>query len=281
MVWDPTHEAVLLFGGGTPAGLTRDLDAWDGSSWSRLAADGPQPRDDALLVADPRRGVVVLFGGRAGERVLNDTWEWDGAAWTQVEVDGPPPRIHAAAAFDAVSRRVILYGGSSTGDEPRLDTWAWDGSAWSQIGDTGIPGLVPTRMAWDPVLGQVVTLAVDLETEVEPGLYGSQLFGWTGKAWKRVGDGPPPFSPLQSFIEGPRHPMFVDGGALQNAFTTWEWSGAGWERLATGGPSPRNGQSVAFDAKRHELVLFGGFLDGVDLGDTGRLSDGAWHEVRE
>ncbi|HUQ44314.1 MAG TPA: hypothetical protein VM451_07920, partial [Candidatus Limnocylindria bacterium] len=99
-------------------------------------------------------------------------------------------------------------------------------------------------MAWDPVLAKVVTLAVDLRAEVQPALYASELWGWSGSAWNRVGDGPPPFSPLQSFVEGPRHPIFVDGGALQGAFTTREWSGESWDSIATGGPSPRNGQAV-------------------------------------
>jgi hypothetical protein len=279
MAWDPVHEVVLLFGGGTSHGLSRDLDAWDGTRWALLASDGPEARDDALLVADPARGVVVLFGGRAGDRVFTDTWEWDGATWAEREVAGPPARVHAAAAYDAASNRVLVYGGVGPGDVTRRDTWAWDGTTWTELDAAGIPDRIPTRMAWDGISRQLITLAVDLRTEVHPGLYGSELWGWTGKAWTRVGDGPPPFSPLQSFVEGPRHPIFVDGGALQDELTTWEWSGEAWHVIAPGGPGPRNGQSVAFDATRHELILFGGFRDGVELGDTWRLVHGAWTQV--
>ena len=46
------------------------------------------------------------------------------------------------------------------------------------------------------------------------------------------------------------------------------WDGNQWSTIATGGPPPRYGFSLAFDRARGELVLFGG-SDGTSLnGDT-------------
>ena len=279
MAWDPNGEVVLLFGGDTESGQTNALDAWDGATWTRLATDGPTARNDALLVADPARHVMVLFGGRAGERVFDDTWTWDGARWSEVDVEGPPPRVHASAAFDAGSKRVLLYGGVSAGDEPLHDTWAWDGTAWALVDDTGIPGLVPTGMAWDPTLDRPLVLAVDLAAPSGDQTYPSSLWGWTGSGWELEAEGGPSFSPLQSFVEGPRHPWLVDGGVVQGTFATLEWTGEAWASLPGAAPSVRNGQAAAFDAVRHQLVLFGGSLGDRTFGDTWRIDGGAWHEV--
>ena len=41
----------------------------------------------------------------------------------------------------------------------------------------------------------------------------------------------------------------------------------------------RNGQAVALDHERGELVLFGGFVDNTVFGDTWLFDDGAWREV--
>jgi len=49
------------------------------------------------------------------------------------------------------------------------------------------------------------------------------------------------------------------GGAGLAAFNdTWEWDGASWALRSTSGPSPREGHSLAFDADRGVVVLFGG-----------------------
>jgi hypothetical protein len=282
MAWDPAHEVTLLFGGDTERGPTNDLEAWDGAAWSLLASDGPPARNDAILVADPARGVVVLFGGRTSGHVFTDTWEWDGSAWHELDVQGPPARVHAAAAYDPTAKRVIVHGGAAAGDVTLRDTWAWDGTAWTRLDEAGIPDRVPSGMAWDATLEQVVVLAVDLSADDGSGLYPSEVWGWSGKGWERIGDGPPPFSPLQSFVSGPGHPLFVDGGAVQGELTARTWTGDAWDPAATAaaaGPDPRNGQAAAFDAEREELVVFGGFLGDRTFGDTWLLADGTWREL--
>ena len=280
MAWDPRAESVVLFGGDTMRGPVSDLYGWDGEAWRLLAAAGPRPRMDAVLVADLERGVLVLHGGRMGERVYTDTWTWDGEAWTEANAPGPPARVHPAAAFDQESGRILLYGGFGVDDGPLADTWAWDGAAWSRLDAGGIPDRAPAGMAWDGELDRVVMLVVDLDAETEDSLYPSELWAWSGASWTRLpGDGPR-FSPLQPFVEGPRHPWLVDGGVVQGAFATLEWTGEAWTPL--GGPAPpvRNGHVAAFDAVRHQLVLFGGFVGDRTFDDLWLLDGGAWREVR-
>lgn len=278
MTWDPTSQTILLFGGDNNFGASNEFNAWDGTSWAKLGKIGPPSRDDGLLVADPERGVVVLAGGRHDREIRTDTWEWDGASWTNKDVAGIPPRAHAAAAWDPTSKRMIVYGGVD--DTGTLhDTWAWDGTAWTQLDDVGIPGLIVNGMAWDPIRAQLLVLALDLDPAREDQLYPSELWGWTGQGWEQVATGGPSFSPLQQFVAGPRHPWLIDGGVIQQKFSTYEWMGEAWTQLDSAAPPIRNGQAVAFDPVRHQMVLFGGFVPGTVFGDTWVLDDGAWREV--
>ena len=50
-------------------------------------------------------------------------------------------------------------------------------------------------------------------------------------------------------------------------------------KIAGAAPPVRNGQAVAFDHERGQLVLFGGFLGNVMFGDTWVFDDGAWREA--
>lgn len=279
MTWDPTSQTILMYGGDSNAGPSNAMDAWDGTAWKKVTALGPRARDDGLFVADPDRGVVILSGGRSGQTVLTDTWEWDGTAWKDVTAHGPSPRAHAAAAYDPTSKRMILYGGVDDAGT-RYDTWAWDGTAWTELDTKGIPGRVANYMAWDATLEQLLVLAVNLDAETSNHLYPSELWGWTGTRWKLVADGGPSFSPLQRFVEGPKHPYLIDGGGLQNHFSMYEWTGgADWTVLAGAAPSARNGQAAAWDPVRKQLVMFGGFLGNTVFGDTWIFESGAWREV--
>src|SRR5262249_23704884 len=50
---------------------------------------------------------------------------------------------------------------------------------------------------------------------------------------------------------------------------TWELKGDTWTKVEVPGPGSRNVASMAYDAKRKRVVLFGGFgEDGVYRGDT-------------
>lgn len=100
MAYDSRRGRVVIFGGGlqlpdgqfppdTTGAWLRDLWAWDGRHWTRLAAGGPPSRGGQPgLAYDELRDRLVLFGGGH----LDGTWEWDGRGWRQVS-DPPERRI--------------------------------------------------------------------------------------------------------------------------------------------------------------------------------------------
>src|SRR5262249_11438863 len=95
--YDPTNNALILFGGykldGT--GDSADTWKWDGTTWTQLAlAPAPNPgrRDAPGSAFDIKHNILVVYGGQhAG--TIGDTWTWDGATWSQAYgVPYPSPR---------------------------------------------------------------------------------------------------------------------------------------------------------------------------------------------
>jgi hypothetical protein len=70
------------------------------------------------------------------------------------------------------------------------------------------------------------------------------------------------------------------GGDIYNLLgDTWTWDGATWtERLTSSAPSPRVGSGMAYDAARHQTVLFGGTDAYIYLNDTWTWDGTAWTE---
>ena len=184
--------------------------------------DNPGVRNAHALAYDGR--VVVLFGGATESGVVGDTWGWDGKDWPRLAVGGPPARTFPAVAGGWRSR-VFLFGGSRVlfGD----DTVAENRDATKRLfADT-----------WT----------------------------WDGARWTEVaGPQPPARSEAAAAWDPKRKRMVLFGGYTWKAGVreylqdTWEFNGAAWARFSTGGPSPRAGAAMAFDAELGQVVLFGG-----------------------
>jgi hypothetical protein len=234
--------------------------------------------------------VVWLHGGRSASGSarpsLSDTWEWDGQRWAQLipnrSPDAPPARTHPVTAWDPGFERLVLYGGIDDSEVFLADTWAFDGTAWEQLEVTAPAGRwAASDMTWDPGRETLVVLAVDLDARDASDLYAARLWYLDGAAWRlEPGDGPP-FSPIQPLVAAADNLVFVDGGALQGSSETWTWDGTAWQLAADGSPGPRNGQALAYDARRDRVVLFGGY-DGVrDVVDLWEWDGSVWAEVRQ
>ena len=72
-----------------------------------------------------------------------------------------------------------------------------------------------------------------------------------------------------------------DGGSQYHG-DTWEWDGASWTQLSTGGPSPRRSHAMVYDTARGVTVLFGGFYYSGGshyYGDTWEWDGATWTSV--
>jgi len=94
MVYDPTRDRIVLFGGlhylGPPY-ERGDTWEWDGATWlPRSFGPGPAPRGRHVLEFDHATGRVVLFGGAEWIlTVLGDTWEYFNLTPARFEPLGP------------------------------------------------------------------------------------------------------------------------------------------------------------------------------------------------
>lgn len=109
--------------------------------------------------------------------------------------------------------------------------------------------------------------------------------------WERMGILPPARYGATMTYDADRDRVLLFGGFTISPSSTdlddlWSWDGFGWARLTTAiRPSPRTYSSMAFDAARHEVVLFGGVrrtqpvpegADPVGLEDTWLWNGTGW-----
>lgn len=138
MEYDEKRKTVIMFGGLTikmPGGQIAlgDTWEWNGSGWSQLHVDGPDPRWGHKMVYDQYMGAIILFGGNNGKTILGDTWIWEGssAGWRKVSSkSNPSARSNHGMIYDSLRRRVLMFGGLSADKVPLNDLWDWNGQEW-------------------------------------------------------------------------------------------------------------------------------------------------------
>jgi hypothetical protein len=147
MGYDEKRKTVILFGGLTikvPGGQIAlgDTWEWNGSGWSQLHVEGPDPRWGHKMVFDYNMGAIVLFGGNNGKTILDDTWIWEGssASWRKMSPEiHPSARSNYGMVYDSMRGRVLMFGGLSADKLPLNDLWEWDGKEWILIMEQAPP----------------------------------------------------------------------------------------------------------------------------------------------
>jgi hypothetical protein len=286
MDYDSVRGVSVLFGGSSDSGPgnLHDTWEWDGTRWTQMTpATSPPPVAGGMMAYDSARGVSVLFGGSGSTGLNSSTWEWDGTNWTQKSpATSPPARVWAAMTYDSVRGRMVLFGGD--GPNGRLaDTWVYDGGTWTQMN----PASSPTprdgpAMAFDPARGRAVLFGGHDSTSRL-----ADTWEWDGANWMQI---PTTTTPSSRFWESlafdtQRGKIVLFGGDhfqpndLGESNDTWEWDGSQWTHdFPAAAPPIRAGQSMAYDAARGRMVVFGGWNAATSpatiYGDTWELGSG-------
>ena len=149
----------------------------------------------------------------------------------QAPATHPSARSEVPMAYDSVRQQVVLFGGNVYSACPCLlnDTWVWDGTNWIQKAPAAAPSVRRGHvMVFDELRQQVV-------------LFGGVTLTGSGG----------------------------EGGFLTLVGDTWVWDGTNWiQKFPVTSPPARVYAAIAYDATRHEVVLFGGLNDTSLLGDT-------------
>jgi cysteine-rich repeat protein len=269
MAWDAGRQRVVLFGGDRQ-GYQDDTWSWDGSTWHHEDAVGaPTARGFHGLVAAPDRGGLVLFGGQ-GQAFLNDTWVLTDR-WRNLTPIRPPARSAPSLARDERRGDLVLFGGGAAA-APLDDTWLWNGAWRATTPVTRPPPRFGPALAYHPGTDRVVMFGGD-DDVVALG----DTWAWDGATWVEqvTSPSPGPRSGPQMVTERGRGDLLLFAGFGYD--DAWRWDGAGWSEVPRVGawPRRRGGHGMAYDERRHRVVLFGGD-DLGRLGDTWEWDGTSW-----
>lgn len=272
MVFDTNRQKTVLFGGFDGTTTLGDTWEYDGTNWTqRTFATAPSARTNAAMAYDPVRQRIVLFGGRdAANALLADTWEFDGTTWSQPTLTGssPSPRESAAAAYDAFSSKVLL-GGGFTGSAPLGDAWLFDGSAW-----TSAPAPLPSPRRESVMVSDVQNQLVYLLGGIgDTGVLGDTRI-WNGSSWSSTANMPGGRYAHAATYDGVHIVLFAgrDGQATLGDTAIFEVSQWGPPAAQLG----RISAAAAYDARRGNIVMFGGLNNGQPLRDHWEWNGTNW-----
>ena len=131
MIYDPTQECMILFGGWL--GSSRADDTWifncSTDEWTQVFPEvSPGPRMSPNMVFDTTSNIVVMFGGTGNDITYDDTWIYNCSSntWTEmVSSEHPCGRYGQCMIYDPVNDRTLLFSGNSVeGMNP--DMWEYD-----------------------------------------------------------------------------------------------------------------------------------------------------------
>jgi cysteine-rich repeat protein len=264
MAYDKARDQVVLFGG-IGGGYRNDTWVFDGTTWiERQPATSPSPRAFSSMTYDHARQEVVLYGGFDGSTGFQETWVWNGTNWTQrTPAASPPLSGLGLSAFDEARNEIVHWLPSST--------WIWNGTTWSPRSVTQPTGGQFEAITFDPV-GQRVILVGPTST-----------WAWSGTAWQQVVVGGLP-SRIDFALAGTDRGVLVFGGQSPAGplfADTWLLKASGWlDQTSTPlSPAARGEHAMCYDARRGEIVLFGGgsaFNRDTVFDDTCVWSRGSW-----
>ncbi len=282
MAYDPALRETVLFGG-TP-GTFGNTWGWDGTTWSVIASNGPDPRQGIEMAYDARTANLVLFGGVGvggpSQVAYSDTWTFDGTWHREHPTVSPPFLTSYAMAYDTATGTVVLTGGGGRiGNDA---TWIWDGTTWSRTASVpfsgGVSGLYGASMSYVPAVRSLVLFG-GFDLSAHPKV-SSATWEWNGRSWSelKLSPSPPARENASSTYDSSAGGLVLFGGyepsLADNGFgnDTWIFDGTRWSFVKTiVSPEPRVSAQFA-DGVVGPPLLFGGY-DSTNLANSGYLHD--------
>jgi putative ATP-grasp target RiPP len=183
------------------------------------------------MIYDPAMGATLLYGGNTYGALYGDTWAYSNVhGWVQLApASSPPPLQGASLAYDPITQTAVLFGGNPFRIGGSGNT---TNQTWTWDGATWsqqFPPVSPPARAWNATNGMVF----------DSHLGRIVLFGGYTSQFVMRDD-------------------------------TWEWDGktATWQqRFPAHSPSARVA-TLAYDESAKQVVLFGGWTNGLAYNDT-------------
>jgi hypothetical protein len=180
-------------------------------------------------------------------------------------------------AFDGNLGRTVMYGGSGT-DE----TWLFTGSVWNHrpTAQTAGPHFVEGGMVFDTGRARLLLFGT-----AGPGAMAG-VAEYDGTTWVQTNtpQAPPVRGGAAFAYDAARGCTVMFGGGIdtprQMLADTWEYGPNGWsQRTPLAAPPGRWFHSLAYDANRSRVVLFGGIDNTTMQDDTWEYDGTTWSRV--
>ncbi|HEY6237703.1 MAG TPA: kelch repeat-containing protein, partial [Thermoplasmata archaeon] len=299
MVFDPTLDAVLLFGGQSDTTFNVLNDTWTfaGGNWTELHPSvAPLARQFLGMTYDAADGYVVLFGGNDNQgTTFSDTWSFQSGNWTNLSgriVGGVGPSARTCElAYDARDAYVVMFSG---GHGISADTWTYQALRWTNLSipaSASPPPRWPGSLAYISSAGAVVLFG-GIPSTINGEYFAQDTWTFVGGNWTQLHPASPPTPRwIAGFADdpadgigllfgggGPDGPLGV-GANLDDAFAflngSWQTISAPAWRLS-GHPPTRAGPAMSYDPAAQAVVLFGGDGNFGMMNDTWLFQNGNW-----
>lgn len=287
-ILDAPRSRMIVFGGTDGTVVLADAGALDltNGHWSAFSPSGTGPGARTSHVAgfDPVANLMVVQGGFDGALRHADAWGVNlvgGPAWTALAPTGaaPAPRSGHAAAFDAARERLVLFAGYASGRRGDAHALSLAGTpAWSVVASPAAPSPRYRHAATpDPLGGALVVGGYDGTFPYPTATWRESEASGTWSVLAPTGPGPTGRY-AHTMVWDPVARRAVAFGGYDGAARLAElWSIAvepvpAWSPLAAGGapPSGRQNHTAVRDARRHRMLVFGGY-DGARRNDAWAL----------
>ncbi len=212
---------------------------------------------------------------------------------------GPPQfgMYNLQLAYDAYDGYLVLFGATGSGPLNGTETWTFSNGSWAQLHPATSPeSCLGSAMTYDPWDHYLVYLGGGNLTKSAHCLSAGQTWTFSGGTWTRryPSLSPPPRQAAAFTNDSADGYLLLFGGACSVGVggmcgDTWTFRGGNWtNRTAPGGPSPRAGAGMTFDASDGYVLMFGGITwpltrNGVTfplmVADTWRYRAGVWKQI--
>lgn len=280
--YDRDRDRIVLFGGahtvvatnGTST-VTNYYDTWefDGTSWTKVADNGPQVIRP-LLSYDELRHQMLMVAEDANLVPSMYTYDFSSHTWNQLHPANMPACVNQAGlAYRKDNGSTMLIGGAcvtSTYTSSSIEeAWEWDGAIWTEV---------TTKSAVTRVTNQAITFDAARGVVTEFG--GTEAFGgprsstysYDPKMVDTEND-PPKFSAdwiphdTNSTTPGPRSlarleadptnkVLYLLNGLTDNSSFSdfWKYQNGGWQRIVADKTPSCGTPLTAFDTDRSKLI---------------------------
>ena len=283
MIYDSTHDCVILFGGE----IARDVDnSWwfynySSNTWTR-AIPTPLSRTRHSMTYDSTHNQVILFGGVDKKGNLNEeTWIYtcSNNSWRNMNpTTKPSARMGHSMVYDSTRDQVILFGGYIGGEQDSDETWIYkyNNNSWKKMD----PLIKPSKredysMVYDSTHDHIILFGgLSYSPSSSNMNFETWIYTYNNNSWKNM-------DPLIKPSARSGHSMVYDsthdqvilfgGWYSQNSDATWIYNFTDniWINMQpTIQPWASGGHSMIYNSNNDNVILYGGPKNQWDYSDS-------------